>query len=120
MCENVTCCSGLEATEKGQRTRTRFHKKNTLKMLQVFKTYIFDKTIDCKVIELDDGGSHTFKERSEDMGTWQVSFYQMSLDFRNYEKFNSFILPNVFGLLKLPIDLIKSWCTFVLDFIFRQ
>ena len=24
------------------------------------------------MIELDDGGSHTFKERSEDMGSWQV------------------------------------------------
>jgi len=25
-----------------------------------------------EVIELDDGGSHTFKERSEDMGSWQA------------------------------------------------
>ena len=25
-----------------------------------------------KVVELETGGSHTFKERSEDMGSWQV------------------------------------------------
>ena len=25
-----------------------------------------------KVVELEAGGSHTFKERSEDMGSWQV------------------------------------------------
>ena len=62
--------------KRRSRGRDRGCIKITLKILPLSKTYIlpdiFVQNNQCKVIELDDGGSHTFKERNEDMGSWQV------------------------------------------------
>jgi len=74
---NVTCFSGLAVTEKRRRTRSRLHQnlfpiENLISFQNLNLALTLFIVSNYKVIELDDGGSHTFKERSEDMGSWQA------------------------------------------------